>query len=96
MKKLAIAVLLILVVSVGFIAFKEIQKPPAREIISSFTACGCGGCGGTEAEVKEIENTPEGKQTYDKFKERAAHPPSGEECATVGCSICVEYRLIEA
>ena len=95
MKRTKIVLSIIVLVSASLITFKIIDKPKSGEVVTSFTSCGCGSCGGQDVQIENIENTSTGKQRYNQLKEELSEPPSEKACMTMGCSICIEYRLIE-
>lgn len=63
--------------------------PVDDSVSASYTACGCGGCGGVEPAVVYVDNAAE----YDQIVERDKALKSSQDCHASGCSLCTEYRL---
>lgn len=57
----------------------------------AYLACGCGGCGGHAPRIVEVAD----RSTFDDFAAQDRQLKDSASCATRGCSLCIEYRLVE-
>src|SRR5262245_28319153 len=57
--------------------------------ISTYTACGCGGCGGTQPIEKNVYN----REEFERLKKEDQAAKGNPGCAVMGCAICIKYTL---
>lgn len=87
---------MIAVALLGFAAtvylFVKDNQGPTEE---TYVSCGCGGCEGSETTIKYLYATEGGEEKLAEIKQKDKELLAGNACATMGCSICTEYRLVE-
>lgn len=83
--------ILVFVYLLGFLFFRVLGIPiPAAGIGKPYVACGCGCCGGYAGGSSTCVYS---KLELDAIKERDQKLGSSKECAFMGCSGGVKYKL---
>ena len=87
-----VAVLVILIA--GLVVFTnsghELKARLTGSKTDSYTACGCGGCGGA---VADEEKTVYSRSEFEKIKHDDQIEQHSPHCASVGCALCTKYTL---
>lgn len=71
------------------VASRSLQKSDVAEV---YTACGCGGCGGVNPKVEYIHS----KSQFDELVAKDKAMKGSSACSMSGCSLCIEYRLLQS
>lgn len=92
-KRLLINIIVIIIVCVsGAVIYYIVRDKP---LIDSYTACGCGGCGGAEPTIKYLYESRGGRKELDDAISTDKDRAHSHSCIYTGCSICIEYRLVD-
>jgi hypothetical protein len=67
-----------------------------REIVSSYMACGCGGCGGDQESETKYYSKSKGEETaYNQAVEDDKKTAQQDYCKLAGCGLCTKLVLVE-
>ncbi len=91
-KKILIIVTAIIIVCASGAAIYYIARD--KLIIDSYTACGCGGCGGKPI-IQYLYESKDGRKELDDIISSDKSKLLGSTCIYAGCSGCTEYRLVD-
>jgi Co/Zn/Cd efflux system component len=93
---ITISVLAIILASFAVFLFVSRNSDENREIISSYMACGCGGCGGEpEKEIKYYSKSKGEETAYTQAVQDDKETAKKDYCKLVGCSLCTKLVLVE-
>lgn len=96
--KLIITISILAIILAAFASFLFVSRnsDENREIISSYMACGCGGCGGEpEKEVKYYSKSRGEEAAYTQAVQDDKETAKKDYCKVAGCSLCTKLVLVE-
>ncbi len=95
MMKILVAIGLVVLVGAGLMVFLyQNSEPSPSQIVETYIACGCGGCGGDKNTIEYLYESDDGKETIDSIRLQDKKAASSPDCVLMGCSRCTEYRLV--
>jgi len=91
----ALTVVAICIILTTTAVFYYVSSVASTREVESYMACGCGGCGGVEPQIKRYSKAFGEEKQYREAIAANEQTKQSSMCTVAGCSMCTKLILVE-
>ena len=92
---IALAISAIAIILIATITLSRSSTNTSTHEVESYMACGCGGCGGADQEIKRYSKARGEEKQYREAIAADEQIKKSSACKRAGCSMCTKLILVE-
>lgn len=92
---IALAISAIAIILIATITLSRSSANTSTREVETYMACGCGGCGGTEPQIKQYSKARSEEKQYREAIVADEQIKKSSMCTMAGCGTCTKLILVE-